>query len=118
MADLTLAQLDAQLPAAAMTEASGDVTISLKALTGETAVALADMKVSEVVSRLLDGCAKAQELYNSSNGANDADLNSFPAPIAGVPVQDPTTGEWYSAFTHTVSVSVPLSRTETTGVTL
>ena len=118
MADLLLSQLDLQLPAAAMVEAGGDVTISLKALMGETAVSLTDAKVSEFVSKLLDACSKAQTAYNSSNATADADLNSFPAPIAGVPIQNATTGEWYSAFTHTVSVNVPLSRNDTTGVTL
>jgi hypothetical protein len=117
MADLLLSQLDAQLPAAAMVEASGDVTISLKALMGESAVALTDAKVSEFVSKLLDACSKAQVAYNAGNGANDADLNSFPSPIAGIPIQDEA-GEWYSSFTHTVSVNVPLSRNDTTGVTL
>lgn len=118
MADLLLSQLDVQLPVAAMVEAGGDVTISLKALMGETTVSLADPKVSEFVSKLLDACSKAQTAYNSANATADADLNSFPAPFAGVPIQDAITGEWYSAFTHTVSVNVPLSRNETTGVTL
>ncbi|NJR41150.1 MAG: hypothetical protein HC781_22790 [Leptolyngbyaceae cyanobacterium CSU_1_4] len=85
---------------------------------GETAVALTDAKVSEFVSKLLDACAQAQAAYNAGNPTNDADLNSFPAPIAGAPIQDSTSGEWYSAFTHTVSVNVPLSRNDTTGVTL
>lgn len=115
--DLSLAQLDAQLPAAAMVEANGDVVISLKALMGEAAVALTDAKTSEFVSKLLDACAKAQVAYNAANPANDADLNSYPSPIAGVPIQDEA-GNWYSSFTHTVSVNVPLSRNETTGVTL
>jgi hypothetical protein len=118
MADLTLSQLDAQLPADAMVAAGGDVMISLKALMGEDAVALNDAKVSEFVSKLLDACSKAQALYNSANANGDADLNSFPSPIAGIPVQDAVSGFWYSSFTHTVSVNVPLSRNETTGVTL
>jgi hypothetical protein len=118
MADLTFAQLDAQLPASAMTVSGSDVIVSLKDLMGESAVALADAKVSEFVSKLLDACAKAQTAYNAANGANDADLNSFPSPIAGIPTQDAVTGDWLTTFTHTVSVNVPLSRNETTGVTL
>jgi hypothetical protein len=118
MADLLLSQLDAQLPAAAMTVSGSDVVISLQALMGETAVALTDAKVSEFISKLLDACAKAQVVYNAANASGDADLNSFPSPIAGIPIQDSISGEWYSSFTHTVSVNVPLSRNETTGVTL
>jgi hypothetical protein len=115
--DLTLAQLDAQLPASAMTVSGSDVIISLKDLMGETSVALADAKVSEFISKLLDACAKAQNVYNAANATNDPDLNSFPSPIAGIPTQD-TAGDWFTTFTHTVNVQVPLNRNETTGVTL
>lgn len=116
MPDLSFNQVDDNLPAGAIIDdaANTDVKISVKALLGEPAVSLADGKISEFVSKFLDACSKAQSSYNT---AQAVDLNSYPAPIPGIPVQDDQ-GNWYATFTHTVSVNVPLNRNETSGVIL
>lgn len=89
MADLTLTQLQAKLPAGALTldAANNDVKLSLKALMNEATVALTDTKVGEAISKLLDGAASAQSDYNA-DAANLKDLRSYPAPAVGTPIKD------------------------------
>lgn len=111
MADLTFTNVAAKLPVGAIVDdaANTDVKISLKALMGETSVALTDPKVGEAISKLLDGCANAQTDYNADAG-NSTDLRSYPTPTAGTPVRNASTGVYSSTFTYTVSVAVPLNR--------
>jgi hypothetical protein len=114
--DLTFGLLASSLPddSIIVDAANNDIKISLKALMDETAVTISDSKVSEFVSKLLDGCSKAQSNFNASSST---DLNSYPAPTPGIPTQD-ANGIWYASFTHTVTVNVPLNRNETSGVLL
>lgn len=116
MADLTFTNLAAQLPANALVEDAGnnDVTISLKTLMGETAVALTDEKVSEAISKLLSGASAAQTAYNATDPAPTTPLNGFPSPTRGNPVTQ-TDGSIVSVKTHTIRVSVPLQESEITG---
>ncbi|NJL39029.1 MAG: hypothetical protein HC833_21840 [Leptolyngbyaceae cyanobacterium RM1_406_9] len=114
--DLTFANLETAVPSGAIfrDETNSDIKISLKALMGENAVNWGDAKVSEAISKLLDGCSKAQTAFNA---ASATDLNSYPAPTPGIPTQD-ADGNWYASFTHTVTVNIPLNRNETSGVAL
>lgn len=116
IADLSFAALDQALPDGAIVEdvPNNDVKISLKVLMNEANVALGDSKVSEAVSKLLDACAKAQVAFNT---ASPVDLNSYPFPTPGIPTQD-SDGNWFATFTHTVSVTIPLNRDQTSGVVL
>lgn len=111
MADLTFTLVQGKLPANAIVYDSGttDVRISLKALMGETSVALADAKVGEAISKLLDACAAAQTDYNA-NVANPKDLRSYPSPTVGAPIRDSTTGIYSSTFTYSTSLSMPLNK--------
>lgn len=111
MADLTLTQLAAVAPANAITLDAGnsDVVISLKALMGETGVALSDAKVGEMLSKLLDAASAAQVAYNADAG-NAKDLRSYPAPTVGTPIKDATSGVYSSTFTYTTSVAIPLNK--------
>ena len=116
MADLTFTILADQLPANAIVEdgANNDVTISLKALMGETAVVLTDEKVSEAISKLLSGASAAQAAYNGTDPAPANPLNGFPNPTRANPV---TLGDGsiVSVKTHTVRVAVPLQESEIRG---
>jgi hypothetical protein len=114
--DLTFGDLEDNTPPGSIIidAANNDIRISLKALMGEAAVAMADAKVSEAISKLLDSCAKAQVAFNA---ASATDLNSYPSPTPGIPTQD-ANGNWYASFTHTVTVNIPLNRNETSGVVL
>jgi len=111
MADLTFTQIAATAPANAITldADNNDVVISLKALMGETSVALADPKVGEAISKLLDAASAAQVAYNADSG-NAKDLRSYPAPSVGTPVRDTTSGVYSSTFTYTTSVAIPLNK--------
>lgn len=111
MADLKFSQIQAKLPANAITydSATTDVRISLKALMGESSVQLTDAKVGEAISKLLDACAAAQLDYNVDS-ANPKDLRSYNAAIASSPVKDATTGIYASTFNYTVSVQIPLDK--------
>ena len=111
MADLTFNQVKATALANAIVAdvANNDVVISLKALMGEASVALADAKVGEALSKLLDACASAQVAYNADAG-NAKDLRSYPLPSVGTPIRDTTTGVYSSTFTYTTSVAIPLNK--------
>ncbi|MCU0525165.1 MAG: hypothetical protein MUF72_10100 [Elainella sp. Prado103] len=108
MPDLTFTQLQSRLPANSIVSASGDVTISLRAVMGETTVALTDQKVAEALSKLLEAANRAQDDYNA-NPSNAQDLRSYPAPSSGAPVRD-SSGIWYSVFNYTLSVRMNINR--------
>ncbi|NJN04896.1 MAG: hypothetical protein HC816_21845 [Leptolyngbyaceae cyanobacterium RM1_1_2] len=112
---LTLQQVLAKLPNGAMVEAADDVTISLKAVTGDASVQLADTKVAESLSKLLDAAASAQTAYNTANP--NAQINSYPEPSFGTPVSDGS-GNFAAIKIHSVTVSVPLNIGETTDAVL
>lgn len=114
MADLTLQQVADQLPAGSFTETADDVTVSLKALTGNAAVQLADEATAEAVSKLLQGCASAQTAYNAGNPP--ANLTSYPNPTFGAPVSDGS-GGFNATRTHSVSVRAPLNLDDITAQT-
>lgn len=105
MADLTFSNLTAAVPPGSFTETADDVTISIKALTGETSIQLASEKVSEFVSKLLAACSSAQITFNSASPPNQ--ISSYPAPTFGAPRNLPT-GETVSSRTHTVTVVAPV----------
>lgn len=107
MPDLTFTQVAAQLPANSITLSGSDVVISTRLIMGETTVALADQKIGEFISKLLDACSKAQDAHNASNNPK---FRSYNAPSSGTPTRNPTTGEFSSTFTYTVSVNIPLNR--------
>lgn len=111
MSDLTFTQLVAQLPTNAIVAdaPNNDVKISLKALMGESTVALTDEKVGEFISKFLDACAAAQTAFNA-NVSNTYDFRSYPSASAGSPVKDATTGQYSATFTYTCSLSIPLNR--------
>lgn len=114
MADLTFSNLDSELPSGTLTQTADDVTISLKALTGEAAIQLTSEKVSEAISKLLAACANAQTTYNA--GSPPSQLSSYPQPTLGAPRLVGT--DYVSTRTHTVSVVAPLQLDEISANTL
>ena len=113
MADLTLTELGAKLPANTLTETADDVTISLKTLTGEAAVQLDDEVLAEVVTKLLSGAASAQVDHNAVDGAEP--IASYPQPNFGNPVAQGD-GSFTARRTHTIAVAIPLDVDEAVAV--
>ena len=109
MADLTFSNLDTLFPAGSLTQTVDDVTISIKALTGETSIQLSTEKVSEFVSKFLAACSEAQTAYNAGSPPNQ--ITSYPSPTLGSP-RVLSTGETVSSRTHTVTVVAPLQLDE------
>jgi hypothetical protein len=107
MADLTFTALAAKLPANAITTASGDVLISVKAVMGEASVAMNDQKIGELLSKLFDAASNAQNDYNA---VSNPKFRSYNPPVASAPFRNSTTGEYQAAFTYTLTVNVPLNR--------
>ncbi|MEM6836891.1 MAG: hypothetical protein AAF609_08540 [Cyanobacteria bacterium P01_C01_bin.120] len=112
MADLTIQNLVDKLPAGSATETADDVTISLKALTGDASVQLADEKTAECMTKLLGAAAAAQVDYNAGNEEN---LTGYPNPTFGTPTVD-SNGNVFARRTHTIAVAVPVDLDETVGV--
>lgn len=115
MADLSLQQLADQLPAGSLTETADDVTISLKAVTGEASIQLADTKVGECLSKVVGGAALAEDAYNTANP--NAQLNSYPNPTFGAATSDGS-GGFAVTRNHNIAVRVPLDTDEITAVSL
>ncbi|MGB3492807.1 MAG: hypothetical protein WBA57_08765 [Elainellaceae cyanobacterium] len=105
MAQFTLGQLDAQLPAGTLTETADDVTISLKTLTGETSVQLPDEVIGEAIHKLLMSCQRTQADFNQTA---DPVMTSFPSVTAGSPRSDGA-GGYKSTFQHSISIFVPVN---------
>jgi hypothetical protein len=105
MADLTLQQIADKLPAGSIVQDGNDVTISLKTVTGETAVQLSDAKASEAIAKLLNGCSAAQIAYNTANPS--AQISTFSSPAFGIPVNEG--GVFVADASYNVTVSVPLN---------
>lgn len=112
MADITFANLNTALGATVFSASGANLTIDCSALMGESAIALSDAKVAELLSRILDGAATAQETFNA-NVANPDDLAAYPAPISGTAVDDGA-GSFYVNSTYSLSVAIPLNRAATT----
>lgn len=115
MADLTLQNLADKLPAGSLTETADDVTISLKAVTGEAAVQLADEMVAEPLSKIMSAAAEAEDDYNTANPSTQ--INSYPNPTFGAPVADGN-GGFVASRNHTLSVRAPLNLDEITAVSV
>ena len=111
MADLTLAQVAAKLPAGALVAdaPNNDVKLSLKALMNEASVTLTDPKVGEFLAKLIDGATLAQIDYNADEG-NTLKIRSYPTPTLGTPLRDETSGVFFVNFTYNVQVAAPLDR--------
>jgi hypothetical protein len=116
MADLNFQELQAQLPVGAIVAdtPNNDILISIKNLIGESTVSLLDPKLSEALSKLLDGCSKAQVVYNA-DVTKPNDLRSYNSPTVGVPVPD-STGQYAATFTYVFSVKIPLNKDSTVAV--
>lgn len=113
MPDLSFNSLAAQLPSGAVTASGGDVLISAKAVMGETSVAIGDQKIGELLAKLLEACSQAQDAYNA---VYTPKFRSYNPPSAGTPTRNSTTGEYYSTFTYTMSINVPLNNDIATAV--
>lgn len=107
MSDLSFTAIQSKLPSGAMTAASGDITISLKAVMGEASVALTDQKVGEFVSKFLDACAAAQ---NDWNAINTPKYRSYNVPSASTPYLRSGSTQYSASFTYTTIVDIPLNR--------
>ena len=107
MADLSFQTLVSKLPAGSLTEAGGNVTISIRAVMGEATVALTDQKIGEFISKFLDACAAAQ---NDWNAVNNPKFRSYNAPSASTPFLKPGTTQYAASFTYTTTVDIPLNR--------
>jgi hypothetical protein len=111
MADLTLTQLAAQMPADSLTIIGGAATLDLNALMDESALAGTDEKTGEFIVKLLRAAAAAQAAYNAANP--NAQLNGYPSGNFGIPTEEG--GEIFATVTHTVTAQVPLLLDEITG---
>jgi len=111
---LTLQDVLAKLPAGALTEDGTDVKVSISALTGRAAVALADPVVADAMHDLLKGCADAQTTYNQANAS--ATINSFAQPTTSAATAN-ADGSYGVNFTFTVVTRSPvdLGQTSTNG---
>ena len=107
MADLTFTALSAKLPANSITSQSGDLLISVKAVMGESSVALTDQKIGEFFSKLLDAAGSAQTDHNA---VATPKFRSYNNPVASAPFRNSTTGLYEATFTYTLAVNIPLNR--------
>lgn len=113
MADFALSLLQSNLPAGAVVEdaANNDVTISLKALTGDPTVDLNSTIIGEAIHKLLLGCQTAQTTYNQTA---DPAMNAFPSVAPGT-ARLAADGNYYSTFNHSVAIRVPLNTDSASG---
>lgn len=116
MADLTFGDLNTALGSTAFSVSGSNVTIDLSLLMGESAIALNDQKIAEFLTNLLDVAVEAEATYNA-NPANITKLNSYPAPVSGVPNFDATNNNFYVTSNYSFSSRAPLNKAATTAVT-
>lgn len=110
---LTLQQLISALPpaaAAAFTETTDDVTISLKTLVGKTTVQLDDPLLADIVHDLLFAANAAQVAYNTANPS--AQINSFNNPVFS-PATRNSDGSYGVNTTFSVITRSPVDFTST-----
>ena len=106
--DLTFQQLADALPAGAIALSGDTITFSTKLITGDTATALSNTGVAELMQKLLMACAKAQETVNGALPAGER-VNAFPQPTFGTPEQDPIDGLYYTTNVFTCQFQLPIN---------
>ncbi|MEO0537678.1 MAG: hypothetical protein AAF215_27925 [Cyanobacteria bacterium P01_A01_bin.123] len=111
-ADISFAELQANLPNNTLIYGDNDVKISIKAMIGSDVNGL-DRKVAQALSTLLLAAAKAQAFYNARN---TPELSSYHPPTYGIPTTDGS-GGLTALRVQTLTVQVPLNSDEITGVT-
>lgn len=91
MADIKYSELAAQLNAQSVVVFNGTevapagVYINVGRLTGDVTTALTNEGVTELAIKLLEGCNKAQTVYNTANP--NATINAFPEANYGIPTK-------------------------------
>lgn len=84
--DLSWTELSAQLPAGSITFAGDDITISVKAVTGDVFTGLTDEGVTELMYKLRLAAGNAQATVNAAlDPAADDLLAAFPVFEFGAP---------------------------------
>lgn len=99
--DLTFDELNTALGGAAITQNGDDITISVKAVTGDTKDALTNEGVIEFLYKLRSACTAAQDTANETLDAGER-LDSFP-PFSFSPPAD-----GYVNVTQSQTVRLPL----------
>lgn len=115
MPDLSFSDLNTALGGTVFSASGANITIDCSLLMGESAIALSDQKVAELLTRTLDACSKAQDTFNSVT-SNLIKLSSYPDPFSGVPVFDSNSGNYFVSSTYSFSSRTPLNKAETTAV--
>ncbi len=115
-ADLSFADLNTSLGSDAFSTSGSVLSIDLSLLMGESAINLSDQKVAEFLTNLLDSAVEAEATYNA-NPANTTKLNSYPAPVSGVPNFDSANNNFYVTSNYSFSSRAPLNKAATTAVT-
>ena len=82
LTDLTLAQVEAQLPAGSITIAAGKATLDLSLASGQPLDAMTDVGVVKLLARLHQACYDAQQEANTNQIAGER-LAAFGAPVNG-----------------------------------
>lgn len=114
--DLTFANLNTALGTNAITAVGSVISIDCNLLMGEATIALADAKVAEFMTNLMDIAAEAETTLNA-NPANVTKLASYPQPVSGVPFIDSTDNNFYVSATYSFTSRSPLNKAATTAVT-
>lgn len=109
--DLTFDELNVALGGAAITQSGDDITISVKAVTGDTKTALTDEGVIEAIYKLSVACAAAQNLANETLEVGER-LNTF----TGGSFSPPADG--YVAVTQSQTVQIPLDSATVVGTNI
>ena len=81
--DLTFAELLAELPADSIAYGSGDIVISLAAVTGDTFTSINNDGVCEALYKLRKAAGDAQVTANDAIEDVDEQLTSFPTQTTG-----------------------------------
>ena len=111
--DLTFEQIAAALPANSVVVESGDVKISISALTGDPVAALTDEGVIEAIYKLLQGCTAAQATSNETAADGEA-LAAFGVGAFGC-LQQLDNGDVVTQVNSTVSTILKLNADDVTG---
>jgi len=99
--DLTFEELNTALGGSAITHSDDDITISVKAITGDTYDAITKEGVLEALYKIRSACSTAQNTANETLDAGDR-LNSFPA----VSFSPPADGFVTVTQSHTVRLPI------------
>lgn len=82
LTDLTLAQLEAQLPLGSITVVAGKATLDLGLASGQVLDAMTDAGVIKLFAKLHQGCYDAQQEANTNQIAGER-LAAFRPPVNG-----------------------------------